>query len=300
MGVEVETEVKAAEVTKDSTPAQWLALLDEGDDVFCAASQARGQREMMDLSGLDLRGRDLTKVGLFRADLRGAKLAGAKVTSHLFISCYLDGVDCSELEVAGDHAAVDAIVALWGGLASWNAFRAAHQSLPLLHNACLRDLDARGFNLRRTDFTGAFLCGARLDDCDLRETHFYEASLVAASLNRADLSLADLRCADLSDSHAQEATLFATQVMRSKLNNADWSRVSMTDVSVIETEARDLRLDGATLVRGGFIRCDLQGASLRDIKGEGLSFAYTRLVGADLSGAVIPEDSLAAAVFDPS
>ncbi len=287
-------------MSEASTPAQWLALLDEGVEVFCAASQARGKHERMDLTGLDLRGRDLREAGLFRADLQGAKLARAHVVSHLFISCHLQGADCSDLAVDGDRSAVDAIVALWGGKAAWQAFRQANPSLPLLHNACLRDLDARGFDLSRVDFTGSFLRGARLDGCNLRETRFYEASLVGASLKEADLSLSDLRCADLSESQAQGATLLATQVMGTKLNGADWSGVSMTDITAIEVEAKRIRLDGAKLVRGGFIRCDLDGASLRDVQAEGLSLDFSRLVGADLSGALIPAASLASAVLGPS
>jgi uncharacterized protein YjbI with pentapeptide repeats len=82
----------------------------------------------------------------------------------------------------------ECVVALGGGAAAWNAWRAEHDEAPDLSSAALRGLDLSGFDLSRADLRGADLRGTKCCDTNLSGARMEGANLFKAVLDGADLA----------------------------------------------------------------------------------------------------------------
>ncbi|WNI21735.1 pentapeptide repeat-containing protein [Streptomyces sp. ITFR-16] len=123
--------------------------------------------------------------------------------------------------------------------------------------------DFRGADLSGGDFSNAWFTDAVLVDVCCRGASFYRADLQSADLTRANLTAADLVKANLDDAVLQSA-----------------------------------RLDGADLVGASLYGADASGASFRGARFLAASLIHTDMRGADLSHAVLNENSFEVALDD--
>ncbi|NEC66873.1 pentapeptide repeat-containing protein [Streptomyces sp. SID9727] len=123
--------------------------------------------------------------------------------------------------------------------------------------------DFRGAGLSDGDFTGAWLIDAVLTGVELASACFYRADLTGADLTGANLAGADL--------------------VRAKLDRA---------------VLRSARLDGADLVKASLFDVDASEASLRGTRIMGASLYDVDLRGADLTDAVLFQNTFKVTVDD--
>ncbi|MEV8117514.1 pentapeptide repeat-containing protein [Streptomyces xiamenensis] len=116
--------------------------------------------------------------------------------------------------------------------------------------------DFRGADLSHGEIREAILVGASLQNVNLRESSLYRSNLEAADLTGANLSGADLVRVNLDDAVLRSA----------RLDRADMTKASLYGVDASEASFRGTRVMGAS-----FLEVDLRGA--------------------DLSGAILSENS---------
>ncbi len=138
------------------------------------------------------------------------------------------------------------------GIAAWNQFRAAEDSIPNLSQVDLSNKDLRKANLSSIDLSGANLQGAMLLDVDLSNANLsnanltsvdggyrevsdtgYVVKLINVNFIGANLTNADLQCANLEQADVTRAILTSVNLKNAKVSGVKFYLAS--------------NLDGATL-----------------------------------------------------
>ena len=157
-----------------------------------------------------------------------------------------------------------------------------------------------GAKLRKVDFSGAWLRGARLAQADLREAKFecgatnwkecaqlQGASLRSAQLQGASLVRVQAQGADFSSARLQGATLLSAQLRGAVLLSAQLQGATLNSAGLQGAVLRNAQLGGAVLSYA-----QLQGAELDNAGLRGASLDYAQLQGASLDGAQLEGASL--------
>ena len=149
-----------------------------------------------------------------------------------------------------------------------------------------------GAVLRKVDFTGTNLRGARLDRADMRDARFTCVRVLRTD-HDADAADAEQFCSDL-----QEARLDGAQLVGAVLDEAE-----LQGAFLVGTNLRKASLDRARLSRADLDGADLRDASLKSAQFDRASLRRADLRGADLSeahleGAVLEAARAEGAVFD--
>lgn len=149
----------------------------------------------------------------------------------------------------------------------------------------------RGKNLRGFDFQNNILDGADFTAAVLDLSNFNGASMKGASLSGASLKRCDLRRSNCEWADMREVDLSGAHLQFSSLNNADLSKSNLDGTHLQKASLQNALLEGASLrfshlqdtlcQRANFLNCNLDGADLR----------RSRLFGAQLTGAVISDET---------
>jgi uncharacterized protein YjbI with pentapeptide repeats/rhodanese-related sulfurtransferase len=172
------------------------------------------------------------------------------------------------------------------------------------------DLSSRrlsGLDLSGVDFKGADLRWARLNKTKLKGANLRNCRLDLSWLMGADLEGADLTGASLFSTQMQGANLKQARLDRARitanLSNADLRGASVRDadmaadmknqsMGLMRAVLTSATLDAADLTDTRATRADMEFASLRGARLDGVDFSHAKLGGADLT-----EASVAGAVF---
>ena len=178
------------------------------------------------------------------------------------------------------------------GVQAWNVWRESRPYIkPDFSGADLRKLNFSGANLRgarfhmvnlkKANLSNANLRGALLSEsnlvranltgADLRGARLYSAKLHLAKLCAADLRGAYLKDADLSEACLREANLRQANLSGANLEhtdfrNADLRKVCLTRAILIETDFEDANLADCTAYGLSAWGLKLKGAKQTDIK----------------------------------
>ena len=230
-----------------------------------------GTSRLLDLTGKDLRG--VAELGAqlqqvrraypgIKVDFSGANLSGMQLQNADLTQIVFDGADLSQAKLGGAD----------------------------LHASRFVKANLSGANLNgaRADsnFDGADLSGAWLNDTNLKGAGLHGADLRRANLTEAQMLKADLRGADLRDAVLENtnlngASLPGAQLDRTVLRGASLLRADLQGVS-----ARNASFVGANLNQTDFRAADLSGSDL----------SRTKLIGAQLGGANLTNVSVGRAV----
>ena len=147
-------------------------------------------------------------------------------------------------------------------------------------------------HLKRSDFYGAKLAGARLVETDLAAANFRTAELQGANLSGArlqgaDLSGARLQGVDLSGARLQGADFSGARLQGANLGEAQLQGATLSFALVHGADLSAASLHGADLSRAS-----LQGANLREAQLQGATLSFAQLHGADLSGSQLQGTTL--------
>ncbi|HKV10392.1 MAG TPA: pentapeptide repeat-containing protein [Thermoanaerobaculia bacterium] len=204
------------------------------------------------------------------------------------------------------------------GVASWNAWRRSHRSVPVdleeadlieadLFQANLRKANLRGARLLEADLRRASLNGADLAGAFLVDAYLERARLRNVHLNGADLAEANFAEADLTGTDFRGANLWETRLVRARLEGANFELCRMeganlggaTAAGAYFVDARLPRafLEGADLSGCNFYEADLTQARLRDADLSGAFLNGAKLLEADLSSADLTGTDLTDADF---
>jgi hypothetical protein len=135
--------------------------------------------------------------------------------------------------------------------------------------------------LRKGDFTGAYVKGARLDRADLREAK------LGCAYDGRDNQCTDLRGVRLDYAQLQGANLRGAQLQGAVLNKARLEGDDLVGAQLQSAELFDVHLQGANLscarLQGGLLaRAQLQGAVLDNAQLQGVSLKGAKLQAASL------------------
>jgi uncharacterized protein YjbI with pentapeptide repeats len=218
-------------------------------------------------AGADLRGLDFSNLDLHGADFAGANLAGvpfhgSKLQQANFSKANLGGADFTAADLTQANAA------------------GADFSAAKMSRAVLKATDLTGASLAKADLTKAVLDGAILEGANLQGTCFAGSAAIRANFARADLTGANFK-----KSHCSHADF-----TKAKLGRADFQEADLTEACLNGAIGHQLDLTRATLTRmranGG---CDLTGAKLVEVQGNGSMWKEANLTGADLRFAQLEE-----------
>ena len=112
------------------------------------------------------------------------------------------------------------------------------------------DLDLRGANLARSDFTDAIVVGARFDNCDLRDTVWS---------NIGGNARTSMRGAKLCGTKASSATFTNVDFAGAKLSN-NGRKTRFQVCTFVECNFQGSDWTGATFNNCTFIQCEFEGA----------------------------------------
>ena len=112
------------------------------------------------------------------------------------------------------------------------------------------DLDLRGANLARSDFTDAVVAGARFDNCNLRDTVWSNVGGNART---------SMRHAELCGAKASSATFTNVDFTGAKLSN-NGRKTRFQVCTFVECNFRGSNWTGATFNNCTFIQCEFEGA----------------------------------------
>jgi len=115
-----------------------------------------------------------------------------------------------------------------------------------------------------------------LSGADLRGAQLKEKDLSGRNLSNADLSNADLSDAFLHNTNFQGANLERANLFRANLLQANLSKANLRDTNLIGAD-----LSGA----------DLSGADLRGARMRSKDRLMVKLIGANLTGAILPDNT---------
>ena len=127
------------------------------------------------------------------------------------------------------------------------------------------DLDLRGANLARSDFTDAVVVGTRLDNCDLRDTLWSDvggnartfvrnAKLCGAKASSAIFTNVDFAHANLSNNGRVTRFQVCTFV-ECNFQGSDWTRATFNNCKFIRCNFEDTVWDGVVLDTPQFEQC---------------------------------------------
>lgn len=186
----------------------------------------------------------------------------------------------------------------------WNQFWQGHPGSVLdLKGADLAGLSLGGRKFLNGDLQGADLRGCGLANCDftdakLQGAHLDKANLTDARLVKADLANATLSGAILSKTHLGEATLDGIDISDLTFKECDLQQASCKRVignakTVFKTcvlayaNFTGAVLNGAQFLESKASYINLEQAKLKgsELTGE---FSSSKLIGADLTGAMLP------------
>ncbi|WP_188539687.1 pentapeptide repeat-containing protein [Kocuria dechangensis] len=139
-----------------------------------------------------------------------------------------------------------------------------------------RGIDLTGQNLSGLDLRHGDLEGAILKDADLTGTDLRNANLHGADLRSTTMKLTHLESAVLTDAMLQRANLLDVTMDGAVFDGADmrkssWSFFNAGQVSLFETDLSDAEIAGV----------DMTHATIHE----------TKLLGADLRGAQLPQEA---------
>ena len=127
------------------------------------------------------------------------------------------------------------------------------------------DLDLRGANLARSDFTDAVVVGAQFDNCDLRDTVWSNvggntrtsmrgAKLCGAQASSATFTNVDFADAKLSN-NGRETRLQVCRFVECNFEGSDWTGATFNNCTFIQCEFKGAIWDGAVLNTPQFEQC---------------------------------------------
>ena len=127
------------------------------------------------------------------------------------------------------------------------------------------DLDLRGVNLARSDFTDAVVVGARFDNCDLRDTvwsnvggnartSMRKAKLCGAKASSATFTNVDFAGAKLSN-NGRETRFQVCRFVECNFEGSDWTGATFNNCTFIQCEFEGAIWDGAVLDTPQFDQC---------------------------------------------
>jgi uncharacterized protein YjbI with pentapeptide repeats len=162
-------------------------------------------------------------------------------------------------------------------------------------------------DLRKADFTAAFLVGAKLDKAKLQNARFGCAvgtvgengihcsnlalvSLQSAQLQGAKFVQVEMRGADLAYAELQGATMNNVDLQGAYFNGAylqgaDLEGAFLQGATLIQAQMQGAFLERAQLQGANLEKANLQGAFLGDAQLQGANFDSAQLQGAYLAGA---------------
>jgi uncharacterized protein YjbI with pentapeptide repeats len=147
----------------------------------------------------------------------------------------------------------------------------------------LEDAVFNGANLRKVDFTGAYLEGARFDYAGLERASLGDPTQNAQTLLvGAHFRYARLQNAILVNTQLQGADLYNTQLQGALLNAANLQGAMLEEAQLQSATLLFPHLQGAVLKSA-----NLQGAKLRDAELQGASLVAAQLQGADFQGSTL-------------
>jgi uncharacterized protein YjbI with pentapeptide repeats len=196
----------------------------------------------------------------------------------------LDEKDFAQLFLPGREEALAMLAAGEKGLRRWNALCGAYW---IKGQVDLRGVDFRGANLAEANFFRAALDGSDFRRATLSKAFFDELNGVifdGARLQGARLeSLTDCSLKDVDLHRGAVMGLTRTVLAGARLTDADLHSFSDCDL-------RGADLSQSRLHPGKFERCDLTGASLRDVRGWQLEAVGSIFRRADLRGATLRDE----------
>ena len=127
------------------------------------------------------------------------------------------------------------------------------------------DLDLRGANLARSDFTDAFVVGTRFDHCDLRDTLWSDiggnsrtfmrnARLCGASASSATFTNVDFAGANLSN-NGRVTRFQVCTFIECNFQGSDWSGATFNNCTFVRCDFEGSIWDGAILETPQFDQC---------------------------------------------
>ena len=127
------------------------------------------------------------------------------------------------------------------------------------------DLDLRGANLARSDFTDAVIVGTRFDDCDLRDTHWSDiggnartfmrnAKLCGAKASSATFTNVDFTGANLSN-NGRETRFQVCTFVECNFRGSDWTGATFNNCTFTQCDFEGAIWDGAVLDTPQFDQC---------------------------------------------
>lgn len=127
------------------------------------------------------------------------------------------------------------------------------------------DLDLRGVNLARSDFTDTIIIGASFDDCDLRDTLWSNVGgntqtlmrntkLCGAKASSATFTNIDFSGANLSN-NGRQTKFQACTFIECNFEGSVWTRAHFKDCKFNNCNFKDARWDGVILETPQFEQC---------------------------------------------
>ena len=168
----------------------------------------------------------------------------------------------------------------------------AQEDDPRRANLCganLNEANLRGVDLREADLTGANLTGVDLTEANFAAAHLKDASLYGANLTRAKLNEAHLEGAGLTRANLTGANLNAAFLGRAFLSQA-----KLVGAGLFGADLRKANLSKAELTGANLRRADVTGANLQQATLVRADLRDVQFREADLSGA-----NLAESIFEP-
>jgi uncharacterized protein YjbI with pentapeptide repeats len=189
------------------------------------------------LDGADLQGAHLAEANINFSTFRETNLHAANLRKVNFSGANFEGADLSNAFLEGTDLSTPEFnhVNLNDARLRNANLRGQYLAVSQLRNADLCDAFLDDANLSGADLTGAYLGGASLRSAKLVNTNLTGADLGEADLFRANLTGANLHGANLNIARLVESNLDGADLTESRVYG-----VSAWDISLINTNQRDL------------------------------------------------------------
>ncbi|MDJ0581233.1 pentapeptide repeat-containing protein [Crocosphaera sp.] len=136
------------------------------------------------------------------------------------------------------------------------------------------------------------LCGATLNNSNLKYADLRGANLEYAKLESANLEYANLFQAKLQNANLFQAKLQNANLFQAKLQNADLRLANLQNANLLKTKLQNAKLESAKLQNADLILAELQNANLFEAKLQNADLRSAKLQAADLGLAELQNANL--------
>ena len=244
----------------------------------------------LNLVGANFSGFNLTDALLAGATLTGVSFEGADIRGVRFGDAFAKGFSFSTLQSTSSYVAKDlSRISMTGNLNDLDfsgmlIYRADFSSARLNRTTFANSQSERGYfpfvTAEDSNFSGATLTDARMDQSNFKRANFSNADLTGVNLWRSNITGANFTGANIKDTALMNAVGFTLSQLYS---TANYQAKDLSGTILSEQDLRGADFRGVDLSEASMALVLLAGADLSDAKVTGTRFSQCDLTYSQLS-----------------